>query len=261
MTLVDTHVHLNNANMLTALEGILDRAIASEVHHFVNVGWDKESSALAVRQAEADSRIGAAVGIHPHSAETFDPAVESVLRDLLAHPRTVALGEIGLDYYRNLSPVETQKQAFIAQMHLSAEFGKPILIHCRDAYPDTLALLQDHAKGLSVLLHCFAGSADDAKVAVDNGWYLGVGGSVTFAANHNLRAILATVPRTALVLETDAPYLSPVPLRGKYPNEPARLTHILETVARVRGESIADVAEFTTANAFRLFTHLAPPSD
>lgn len=252
--LVDTHVHLNHADLRKDLAGIVSRAADSGVGRFVIVGYDIESSRAAVEISETDSRFVAAVGVHPHSAAVWsDPSTESCLRELLAHDKTAALGEIGLDFYRDLSPRDMQNQAFSAQLALARESGKPVIIHCRDAYPECIAQLEDEADGIKILLHCWQGTPAQADRCAANGWHFGIGGSVTFKNSDDLRAAVRRLPAERLVLETDAPYLSPVPFRGVYPNEPNRVALVAEKIAELRGESLETVASFTTNNAIKLF--------
>ncbi|MBC8140756.1 MAG: TatD family hydrolase, partial [Armatimonadetes bacterium] len=176
--MIDTHVHLNNKDLGAAnvLPGVMERATLAGVHTHIVVGYDLASSERAVMLAEGDSRIFATVGVHPHEAANYTPATESRLRELAAHGRTVAIGEIGYDFYRNLSPRDAQESAFRAQLSIARETGLPVVIHCREAYPETLALLEAEADGISIILHCFAGDAGDAERAAKHGWFLGVGG-------------------------------------------------------------------------------------
>ncbi|MBC8101882.1 MAG: TatD family hydrolase [Cytophagales bacterium] len=257
---VDTHVHLNNADLAADLPGVLERAVKAGVERFVVVGWDLASSERAVVLAGGDSRIFAVVGVHPHDAQHWDAATAVRLREWARNPRVIAIGEIGLDFYRDLSPRPAQEVAFRAQLALAAEIGLPVVIHCRDAYDETLAILEsDAGREIPVILHCFLGTMAHAQRLWSRGWFVGVDGPITFKANEDLRAILRAAPRESLLLETDAPYLSPTPFRGRFPNEPSRLLPIAEKVAEVRGETLHVVADFTTANAHRAFPRLTPP--
>lgn len=255
--MIDTHVHLNGKDLGSDLPGVLARAEAAGVDTFVVVGYDLASSEKAVRLAEGDARIFATVGIHPHDAVSYDAGAETTLRDWTANPRVVAIGEIGLDFYRDLSPRPAQYEAFRAQLRLAAETGLPVVIHCRDAYPETMDLLEAEAGDTPLILHCFAGDVCHAERAWQRGWFLGVGGTLTYKKNDVLRAIVRDAPRQSLLLETDAPYLSPEPLRGKFPNEPARVALVAERVAEVRGETVAAVIEYTDENARRVFARIA----
>ncbi len=256
--MIDTHVHLNNNDLggASVLTGVMERATIAGVHTFIVVGYDLASSERAVTLAESDERIFATVGVHPHDAMHYSLATESRLRELAAHPRTVAIGEIGYDFYRNLSPRDAQETAFRAQLTLARETGLPVVIHCREAYPETLALLEAEAGDTTIILHCFAGDEADAKRATEHGYFLGVGGTVTYKKNDALRQIIRLAPQESLLLETDAPYLSPEPLRGRFPNEPARVALVAQCVAGIRTETREAVIAYTTRNAHRAFSRL-----
>ena len=250
---IDTHVHLNGSDLGGDLAGVIGRAQAAGVDEFVVVGYDLASSERAVALAETDARLWAVVGVHPHDASAWGTDAEAALRRWAANPRVVAIGEIGLDFYRDLSPRPAQEEAFRAQMRLAAEMNLPVVIHCRDAYDELLALLKAHPPTTPLVLHCFAGTRAHAQVAWENGWHLGVGGTVTYKKNEDLRAIIRDTPHELLLLETDAPYLSPEPLRGKFPNEPARIPLVAECIAALFGETPEMVAAWTTANVRRAF--------
>ncbi len=260
--LIDTHVHLNHEDLAADLPAVLERAGAAGVGELIVIGYDLASSARAVALAEgppvgAGARLWAAVGVHPHDAAHWDAgAAAARLRAWAAHPRVVAVGEIGLDFYRDLSPRDAQHAAFAAQLDLAAEAGLPVVIHCRDAYDETLDVLEAQAGVLPVILHCFQGTRGHAERAWARGWFLGIGGAVTFKNQEALREIVRAAPEGSLLLETDAPYLSPAPLRGRYPNEPARVALVAENIAELRGEPFADIAAITTDNARRAFARL-----
>jgi TatD DNase family protein len=255
--LIDTHVHLNHADLECDLPGVTDRGTAAGVAAFVVVGYDLSSSERAVRLAERDARMFATVGVHPHEAEHWSGDTADRIWRLVLDRRVVAVGEIGLDFYRDLSPREAQRRAFEAQLQGAAQNDLPVVIHCRDAYDETLAILADHANALpGVILHCFQGEMHHAEQAWARGWFLGIGGALTFKNQDGLREIVRAAPAESLLLETDAPYLSPVPLRGKYPNEPARVALVAEKMAELRGTSVAEIADLTTTNARRAFPGL-----
>jgi len=258
--LIDTHVHLNHDDLLHhsdgGLIGVLERAEAAGVGGFIVIGYDLPSSERAEKLAEDDKRIRSAVGVHPHDAASWSDGTADRLRALLTHERVVAVGEIGLDFYRNLSPVTDQMRAFRAQLEIAEETGRPVVIHCRDAWDETLEVLEDPAPALPVVLHCFGGTRTHAERAWRRGWFLGIGGAVTFKKSDDLRAIIRAAPRDSVLLETDAPYLSPVPLRGRYPNEPARVALVAEAVAELWGVNLAEVAAITTENARRAFPRM-----
>jgi TatD DNase family protein len=255
--LIDTHVHLNNSDLAADLPGVLERAEAAGVGQFIVVGYDLASSERAVRLAASDPRLFAVVGVHPHDAQHWNNDASIQLRQWADNPRVVAIGEIGLDFFRDLSPRPAQVAAFRAQLTLAAEVGLPVVIHCRDAYEETLDILEaGSSPEIPVILHCFLGTIAHAERLWKRNWFMGVDGPVTFKANDDLRAIIRAAPSESLLLETDAPYLSPVPFRGKFPNEPARLLPIAEKVAEVRGESLESLVSLTSKNAARAFPRL-----
>ena len=256
--MIDTHVHFNGKDLgnKDVLPGVLERAKFAGVRNFIIVGYDLASSERAVTLAQNDERMWATVGIHPHDAANYSSETGVRLRELATHPRTVAIGEIGLDFYRDLSPRDAQKAVFREQIALAHETELPMVIHCREAYPETLAILGADAKGIGVILHCFAGDTKDAERAFRQGWYLGIGGTVTYKKNEELRSIVQSAPENLLLLETDAPYLSPEPFRGKFPNEPARVSLVAQRIADVRGESKEAVVAYTTRNAQSAFPRL-----
>jgi TatD DNase family protein len=256
--MIDTHVHFNNDALSRDLVGVQQRAKAAGVHQYVVVGFDLPSSAKAVEQAQSTPNTFATVGIHPHDAKEWKPETAEQLREWASAPRVGAIGEIGLDFYRDLSPRPQQYDAFRAQLTLAAEVGLPVVIHCRDAYPETLEILEAEAGETPIILHCFAGDMSDAKRAWDRGWYLGVGGTVTYKKNDALREIVRAAPQDSLLLETDAPYLTPEPLRGKFPNEPSRIPLVAACIAATRNESVETVAAYTTTNAERVFPKMLP---
>ena len=254
--MIDTHVHFNSKGLSSEWREALDRASAAGVSACVVVGYDEESSERGVALAEEDPRLWATVGIHPHDATSWNSEVEAKLKRWLAHPRVVALGEIGLDFYRDLSPRPDQYKTFSAQLALAREANSTVILHCRDAYDECLEVLEAEAGELTVILHCFLGDRAQAERAWAHGWYIGVDGPVTYKKSDALREIVRACPENMLLLETDAPWLSPEPLRGKFPNEPARLTHIAAEVARVRGVGTAEIDALTSANARRAFPKL-----
>ncbi len=254
--MIDTHIHFNSKAFSGIWREALSRAESAGVKACIIVGYDLGSSERAVELAETDTRLFATVGIHPHDATHWNPETEKKVRAWLEHPRVVALGEIGLDFYRDLSPRDAQYAAFSAQLALAKEKDLPVVIHCRDAYQEAIDVLEAEAGSLNVVLHCFGGNLEQAKRAWSNGWYIGVDGPVTFKKNEELREIIAACPAEQLVLETDCPWLAPEPFRGKFPNEPAWLPHVAEAVARTRGTSVAELDALTTQNAQRLFPKL-----
>jgi TatD DNase family protein len=260
LTLVDTHAHLDFSKFDADREAVVERARAAGVAAIVNVGTDLTSSQRAVRLAERYGGIYAAVGVHPHDAKRLDGATLAELRELAQHPKVVAVGEIGLDFYRDLSPRDVQRRAFQAQLAWAAKLGTPVVIHDRDAHDEILEVLSDWAAGqrhsplagrLGVL-HTFSGDLSMAEQAIDLGFYLSIAGPVTYKNARQLPDIVRALPIDRLLVETDCPFLAPHPHRGKR-NEPAHVRLVAERIAELKGMSLDALARATTANAQHLF--------
>ena len=259
-TLVDTHAHLDFAKFDADRPAVMERARAAGVGTIVNVGTDLTSSRRAVDLAEQYEAVYAAVGMHPHGAKTLDGATLAQLRELAQKPKVVAVGEIGLDYYRDLSPRDAQRRAFQAQLAWAARLGKPVIIHDRDAHDEILEGLTNWAAGLENstlagrlgVLHTFSGDLDMAKTSIDLGFYISISGPVTYRNARQLPGIVRALPLDRLLVETDCPFLAPEPYRGKR-NEPAYTRLVAERIAELRDISFDDLAGATTANAHRLF--------
>jgi TatD DNase family protein len=268
---IDTHAHLDAPRFEADLDAVLRRAHEAGVKWIITIGADLASSRSAVALAERYEAVYATVGVHPHEARAADRSTLNEVRDLAAHPLVVAVGEIGLDYYRDLSPRHAQRAAFESQLALAGEAFKPVVVHIRDqrdcasAYDDALSILGTWTSGLSIrqsfhspilpspgVLHCFSGTPDAAEAALDLGFYLGVDGPVTYPNARALQAMVFGLPLERLLLETDCPYLAPQARRGKR-NEPAYLPYIAEKIAELKGLSPSAVARTTTENARRLF--------
>jgi TatD DNase family protein len=249
--LIDTHTHLSLRQFRHDREAVIARAIEAGVEAMVEVGVDLVTSRKAVELARSHPRVWATVGIHPHEAKDLDGAALDELRRLAGDERTVAVGEIGLDYHRDLSPRSRQRRAFVEQIALAQELGLPIVVHVREAYRDALDILAAEARGLDGVLHCWSGDIAQARRALDLGFYLGVGGSITYDGRR-VGEIVRRVPLTSIVLETDAPYLAPVPHRGGR-NEPAYVRYVAEHVARLLGVDVDQIAATTGRAARELF--------
>lgn len=254
--LFDSHAHLDDNRFDGDREEVIARAVANGVTGIINIGADMASSRRSVELARRYAFVYAAVGIHPHDAKD---AVEDDYAQLAAwvkeEPKVLAIGEIGLDYYYDWSPRPVQQEVFRRHIQLAREVGKPIIIHDRDAHGDILAMVKQEAAGLTGVFHCFSGSLDMAREVIKLGFYVSIAGPVTFDKSVKLKEIAAAVPLDRLLVETDAPYLTPQPYRGRR-NEPAHVKFVAEEVARVRGLTPAEVAAATTANVKRLF-HIA----
>ena len=255
--LIDTHCHLNDEKLLCNADRIVASFKDDGLESAICVGYDMPSSECAVTLAEKFEEIYAAVGVHPHDADTLDDEACQRILELAKHKKVVAIGEIGLDYYYDLSEREVQKSAFAKQIELANQAELPIALHVRDAYEDTRKILFD-MKGYiknGLLLHCYSGSSEYVKIFDKLDAYYAFGGAITFKnAKHNLES-LAVVPKGRLLLETDCPYMTPVPFRGKT-NEPKYVSLVAQKAAQVLGMSVEKIEEITTQNAKRLFTRM-----
>ncbi len=251
MDLVDTHAHLDGEAFAGDLEAVLDRAAAAGVTTILAIGTDVPSSARAVDLAERFPQVRAVLGIHPHRAGTVSPDAVRDLAPWVHHRRVVGLGETGLDYYRDFAPRPAQAALFRAHLVLAQETALPVVIHYREAYPEVLAFLDEFPEVVGIV-HAFSASPEIARECVARGHYVSLGGPLTFPHARQPVAVAREVPRERILLETDAPFLSPHPFRGRR-NEPARVHLVAERLAAVRGLSREDVAAATTANARRAF--------
>jgi TatD DNase family protein len=252
LILVDTHAHLDSARFQDDLQDAISRAVAAGVQAIITVGSDIDSSHAAVTLAQQHPSVYATVGVHPHDASHVRPDDLTQLKRLCQHPKVVAIGETGLDFYRNLSPRARQREAFVAQLELARELNKPVVIHDRDAHAELLAILQRMATGWRGVLHCFSGDYEMAKAVIEMGFYLSFAGPVTFHNAKRLQAMIPLLPLERLLIETDCPYLTPHPHRGQR-NEPANVSLVAAKIAELKALPVKQVAEVTTANAKQLF--------
>jgi TatD DNase family protein len=260
--LVDSHAHLDFSEFDTDRQEVITRAQEAGVEIIVNAGAGLEASQAGVALAKTYPQVYAAVGVHPHEAKTLDDGVLAELRDLAQHPKVVAIGEIGLDYYRDLSPRPVQRQAFQQQLALAKELGQPIIVHDREAHDDIMNMLrqwvrEDHQP--VGVMHCFSGDLAMAREVIEMGFYISIPGPVTFTNARRLPELVRVLPLERLLIETDCPYLTPHPHRGKR-NEPAYVRLVAEAIARIRGMPLEQVARITTANARVLFGLESPRS-
>lgn len=253
MNLFDTHCHLNDGAYRNDREEVIRRARQQGVGIMLVAGYDLHSSVRAVELASRYQGVYAAVGVHPHDAVTYDSSVEKDLERLLAKEKVVAVGEIGLDYHYNRSPRDSQQEVFRRQLALAAAAKLPVIIHDREAHGDLLRLLRAAGENHWGVLHCYSGSREMLTDFLALGLFISVGGAVTFRNARKLPEVVKAVPTGRLLLETDAPYLTPHPYRGRR-NEPAYLVITAGRVAEIRGVSLEELAVSTTENAFRLFT-------
>jgi TatD DNase family protein len=253
--LVDSHCHLDDAQFNPDREGVIQRAREAGLKYCLSIGTGDgpPDLSVAIRQAEAHDFVYATVGVHPNDAGKVAENTLQDLEGLLQHPKVKALGEIGLDYHWGV-PKDVQMPVFVQQLEIAAAARMPVIIHTRDAWADTLAVLREHwaARGVPGIMHCFTGDAVQARECLDMGFYLAFGGVTTYPKAKEVREAAVVVPADRLLLETDAPYLAPVPQRGKR-NEPAFVAHTARALALMRGEEVSHVAATTTANFERLF--------
>ncbi len=254
--LIDTHAHLDFPQFKGDLEQVLDRARQAGVGPIINIGISEKSSRQVVSLSARHRQLWAAVGVHPHYAAEIGRGCLEALAGLAEKPRVLAIGETGLDFYRNISPPESQDQLFRAHLRLACALNKPVIIHSRDANVETLAILNEEAlpsrKGI---MHCFSGDADQASAFLELGFYLSVAGPVTYPRSHQLRELLKEIPRERLLLETDSPYLSPQAYRGLR-NEPAFIKATYQRVALALDMEPERLAQQIESNVLRLFPEI-----
>jgi len=250
--LVDSHAHLQWASFDRDREEVIGRAREVGVEYIVNIGFDVDGSRRAVELAERFEGLYATVGIHPHNASQMNDVVLDELRGLARHTKVVAIGEIGLDYYRNLSPRAAQRSAFEAQLGLAEELGLPVVVHDREAHEEVLEVLMGFEGRVEGVMHCFSGSREMAERCVRSGFYVSFAGPVTFPNAHGLQEIARWIDLSKILLETDSPWLTPQQMRGKR-NEPAFLLFIAKQIAKLKGISLDELAETTTRNAKERF--------
>ncbi len=256
MRLIDTHAHVHTARFEADRAAVLERAREAGVERIVEIGYDLASSRAAIALAHEQPMLAATAGIQPHYASETGAAELLALRELLAAPPVVALGEIGLDYYHNRAPRDEQIRLFKQQLAIAAELDLPVVIHSREAHDDTVDVLTRAARGLRIVMHAFGGDWDYAVACLELGAFLSFAGPVTFPKAVELHDVARRVPLDRMLTETDCPYLSPEPYRGKR-NEPARVALVTQRIAELRGKSVDSVAEAVWANAHRVFPKLA----
>jgi TatD DNase family protein len=253
--MIDSHCHLDSDQFNPDREAAIARARAAGVRRFLAIGTGDgpPDLAAAIHLADQHEDFLATVGVHPHSALRVVEQTYPALQHLAQHPKCVAIGEIGLDYYYDFAPHETQREVFIRHLNLARQLALPIVIHTREAWHDTVSILRDHwDTSLGGIFHCFSEGPEQAQEALDLNFHLGLGGVITFPKSERIREAASFMPLDRLLLETDAPYLAPVPNRGKR-NEPAFVMHTARRLAALRGLTIEELDEITTRNFHRLF--------
>ena len=249
---IDSHAHIQLSQFDKDRDAVLKRAHEAGVSTILIIGFDLETSLGAVELAQKYEHLYATVGMHPHDAKNLTPDVLKSFRELLDHPKVIALGEIGLDYYRNLSPHNVQKEAFEKQLDLAEEMEMPIIIHNRDAYMDILPILEARKGKVRGVLHCFTGDVELMHRSIKIGLHIGIGGIVTFPNAKDMQTVATEVPSERLLIETDCPWLAPQFRRGKR-NEPAYVPAVAEKIAELRDTSVEAIGDITTKNFDTLF--------
>ena len=249
MKLVDTHAHIYDKQFKPDFDEIIDR-ISKELEFIVSIGYDLESSEKSVDLAEKYPFIYGVVGVHPTEIKKYSDTVERKLEELARNEKVVAIGEIGLDYHWMEDPKEEQEEIFRRQMELSRRVGLPVVIHTRDAMEDTVKILEDY-KDVGGIMHCYPGSYETAEKLIDR-YYFGIGGVVTFKNNKVTKETVKKLPIEKIVIETDCPYLTPEPFRGKR-NEHVYVRYIAEEIARIKEMPLEKVIEITTGNAKKVY--------
>ena len=249
--LIDTHTHIDMLEVCTPDEAI-EFAAQNNVKKLIIPGCSPDSDSVIFPLIEKFENCYGMHGVHPSEAKSYNDDVEHHIELAAKHPKIVAIGEIGLDYYWDKTFNDIQQDVFIKQIKLANRLNLPICVHDRDAHKDTFDILKEYNTCSDVVLHCYSGSVEFAKECIKEGWYLGLGGVITFKNAVKMKEVAKEIPLEKIVLETDAPYLTPVPYRGKE-NQPAYVKYVAEEIAAIRGITMDEVAEITTANAERIY--------
>jgi len=251
--MIDSHCHLDFKDFNKNRDEVIQNARAASVFTMINIGADLTTSINSVKLADQYDFIYAAVGVHPHDATTYDENVEQELLRLAENKKVKAIGEIGLDFYRDLSPRNIQKGVFRRQLELAISLKLPVVIHARDAYKETVQIVREYSQNLAGgVFHCFQGDAQKAQKVIDLGFSVSVGGKITYK-NDEMAAMAAGIPLEYILLETDSPYLTPIPLRGKSSNQPAYVRYVRDKLADLKNVSVEEVEKITDRNSQKLF--------
>jgi TatD DNase family protein len=254
MELIDTHCHLTFDDLACDIDAILARSIAAGVIEWITVGTDPKENQKAIELAKRFEGIYAAIAIHPHDAKTVTEDTLQELRKLAQHKKVVAIGETGLDYHYNFSLHNDQKRVFAEHLKIAAEMNLPVIIHCREAFDETMQILEEYSADIkNIVFHCFSSSAEQAKIILDKGFYISFTGVVTFKNAEKTRQAASVVPLDRLMLETDCPYMSPEPMRKQKVNEPALMIHTAKFLAGLKEMDLTDFSEAVTATSRAFF--------
>ncbi len=249
--LIDTHTHIDMIESHTADE-IIQLAAENNVKKMIIPGVTPDSDNVIFPLIEKYENCFGMLGVHPSEAKLYNEEAEEHIEKMLQHDKITAIGEIGLDYYWDKTFNDIQQEVFIKQIKLANKHNLPICVHDREAHKDTFDILKEYNKGSDVVLHCYSGSVEFAKECIKEGWYLGLGGVVTFKNAVKMKETAKEIPLEKIVLETDAPYLTPVPFRGKE-NQPAYVKYVAEEISYIKGIPLDEVAEITSQNAERIY--------
>ena len=250
---IDSHAHIQLDRFDSDRSVVIERAKNSQVSIILVVGFDISTSHLAVELADRYDHIYATVGLHPHDAKRFTPQTLREIALLAEHPKVVALGEMGLDYHRNLSPKSVQKRVFEEQLDLATQLDLPIVVHNRNAFDDILSILENHSQLTGGVLHCFSENTKSMDRVIDVGFHIGIGGPVTYKKSQDLKQVVKVMPADSFLIETDCPWLAPQLRRGKR-NEPAYITEIATKIAELRQVTIESVGQTSSRNFRKLFS-------
>ena len=251
--LIDSHAHLEMPEFKKDLEAVIQRAKESGVEYIFTVGTERKDWKKALEIANSHPSIYAILGVHPHNAKEIEDQTYPMLKEFCQNEKVKAFGEIGLDFFRNLSPQDIQLKRFREQIGLAKELGLPIVVHDREAHHETMEILKsEKAEERGGIIHCFSGNYEMAKVCIEMGFYISIPGSITFKNAEGLREVVKKIPLESLLVETDAPFLTPEPFRGKR-NEPSYVRYTAQKVAEIKNVSFERVAEVTAENALRVY--------
>lgn len=250
--LIDTHSHINMIENLS-IEEILKNAAENNVKKIIVPAAEANDIEVVFELSQKYENVYCYLGIHPSEAKDWNDKIEEKIRTLAKSQKVVGIGEIGLDYYWDKSFIDLQKEVFIKQIEIANELNLPVNVHDRDAHRDTFDILKEHNKNSKVIMHCFSGSPEFANECIKEGWYIALGGVVTFKNAKKMKEVASIIPLEKLLLETDAPYLTPVPHRGEE-NQPAYIKFVAEEIAGLRGITFEEVAQITTQNAEKILS-------
>lgn len=254
MNLIDTHCHLTFEGLKEDVAAVIERSKAAGVVGWITVGTDPQENQKTIELVDKFENMYAAVGIHPHDVKTVTTIAINELKKLAQHKKVVAIGETGLDYHYNFSTHEEQRRVFAEHLRIAAELNLPVIVHCREAFDETMGILGQHGGSVKrVVFHCFSGSAEQAKIVLDRGFYISFTGIVTFKNAEKVRQAAEVVPLDRMMVETDCPYMSPEPMRKQKVNEPAFMVHTAAFLAELKGMDLANFAEAVTATSKAFF--------